>query len=94
MLSNEQQKKLNLLMEENRGLKAELDKVNLKYNSLEGALTYQTMTIEAYKNSIDVLSATNRDLKDLLQLYNSNTGQGQSKVQGEFLEKRKKRKTA
>jgi hypothetical protein len=93
MLSNEQQKKLNMLTEENRSLKAELEKINLKHNSLEGALTYQSMTIEAYKNSIDVLSATNRDLKDLLQLYKSS---GQVNVQGggEDLEKRNNRKSA
>jgi hypothetical protein len=73
-------------------LKAELEKLNLKHNSLEGALTYQSMTIEAYKNSIDVLSATNRDLKDLLQLYKST---GQANVQGgEDLEKRNNRKSA
>lgn len=94
MISNEQQKKLTLLLEENRGLKSELEKVNLKYNSLEGALTYQTMTIEAYKNSIDVLSATNRDLKDLLQLYKANTPQAQANAHGDDLENRKNRKSA
>jgi hypothetical protein len=87
--STEHQKKINALVEENRAIKAELEKITMKHDAIEGAITYQNMTIDAYKNSIDVLSATNRDLKDLLQLYKTSTPQGQMTTSSEETKSRK-----
>lgn len=87
--ASEHQKKINALMDENRALKAELDKITMKHDAIEGAISYQNLTIDAYKNSIDVLSATNRDLKDLLQVYKTSTPQGQMSASGDETKNRR-----
>lgn len=48
---------------ENRFL---LEKLELKISSLEGAVAYQEMTIEAYKNAFYAAQASNKNLRKLL----------------------------
>lgn len=70
-LENDLHKKVMELEEEKAKLNMEVEKLKSENSSLEGAVTYQGMTIEAYKNSNSVLSETNQDLKELLQHYKS-----------------------
>jgi transcriptional regulator with XRE-family HTH domain len=51
------------ITEANELLQKEIDKLKLKNSSLEGAVNYQNLTIEAYKSSLEIVSATNKDLK-------------------------------
>ncbi len=60
--------------QENTRLRAEIEKLQLQITSLEGITTYQSMTIDAYKNSAEVLAATNRDLKEVIQFYKDARG--------------------
>lgn len=57
--------------EERKNLALEIEKLKLENSSLEGVVTYQDMTIEAYKNTISILSETNQDIRELLQHYKS-----------------------
>ncbi len=75
-IATEFEKKIALLEEEKKLLAQKVEKLNIKYNALEGIVTYQDMTIEAYKNTISVLKATNQDLKELLQYYKSASDAG------------------
>lgn len=59
------------LEEEKKMLTREIEKLKIETNSLEGVITYQDMTIEAYKNTISILTSTNQDIKELLQYYKS-----------------------
>lgn len=45
------------------------DKLKLKISSLEAAVTYRDMTIEAYKNSLSTVLTSNRDLKEMLDYH-------------------------
>lgn len=45
------------------------EKLELKISSLESAVAYQEMTIEAYKNARDSAQASNKDLKEMLDYY-------------------------
>ncbi|MDJ1503294.1 hypothetical protein [Xanthocytophaga agilis] len=44
-----------------------------KIQFLESMINYQGLTIDAYKNSIEVLTSTNKDLKDIVQHYKNIT---------------------
>lgn len=44
-------------------------KLELKINSLESAIAYQDMTIEAYKNTLSTVTASNKDLKEMLNYH-------------------------
>lgn len=46
-----------------------LKKLELKINSLERAIAYQDMTIEAYKNTLSMVTASNKDLKEMLDYH-------------------------
>ena len=42
------------------------DKLELKISSLEAALAYQDMAIDAYKSSLSTVLTSNKDLKEML----------------------------
>ena len=65
---SEQQAHIQKLEEERSRLLSEIKDLKLQTKSLEGAVSYQEMTIEAYKNALLVLSSSNQDLKELLNL--------------------------
>lgn len=43
--------------------------LELKISSLESAVAYQDMTIEAYKNSLSIVTASNKDLSEMLNYH-------------------------
>lgn len=43
--------------------------LELKINSLESVMAYQDMTIEAYKNTLSTVTASNKDLKEMLNYH-------------------------
>lgn len=45
------------------------EKLELKISSLESAVAYQEMTIEAYKSARDSAQASNKDLKEILDYH-------------------------
>lgn len=50
----------------NEFLQRELE---LKISALESAIAYQDMTIDAYKNTLATVTASNKDLKDMLSYH-------------------------
>ncbi|MEX2568098.1 MAG: helix-turn-helix transcriptional regulator [Cyclobacteriaceae bacterium] len=55
----------------NKDLKNEYlrNELELKINFLESAITYQDMTIEAYKKTLSTVTASNKDLKEMLNYH-------------------------
>ena len=50
-------------------LRNKIETLKLQKKSLEGAISYQEMTIDAYQNALSVLSASNRDLREIVNFY-------------------------
>ncbi|MDQ3533995.1 MAG: helix-turn-helix domain-containing protein [Bacteroidota bacterium] len=70
---------INTLQEENDKLIQEINLSNSKLNQYESAMEYKNLTIDAYKTTIEVLSSSNKELKELLTYFRTSPGETNNK---------------